>query len=50
MNEVTTTAAVAQIRTRTMALLDATVALCDDIYQGRRDVPVVAWGRDWLGN
>ena len=38
MTDVTTTHAT-QIRTRTMALLDATLALCDDIYQGRRDVP-----------
>jgi small GTP-binding protein len=34
-----TTAHATQIRTRTMAVLDATLALCDAIYQGRRDVP-----------
>ena len=38
MTDLTTTHAT-QIRTRTIALLDATLALCDDIYQGRRDVP-----------
>jgi ribosome biogenesis GTPase A len=38
MTDLTTTHAT-QIRTRTMALLDATLALCDAIYQGRRDVP-----------